>query len=129
MCINTYRYVLECIYTHYHGGYVFIWFRNFKRAYFTKRIYTQNFSFFFWKIFVGTNFFWPSLHMLENFRTYLKESNRFPILLSVPLLAFNYSKLDLVCVSVCLVCVSVYVAIFDSKINQKIPIRLEGLLP
>ena len=44
MCINTYKYVLECIYTHYHGGYVFIWFGNFKMAYYTIHINTQIFN-------------------------------------------------------------------------------------
>ena len=59
-----YKYILECIYTHYYGGYLSIWFGTFKRAYYTERIYTQIFSLFFWNIFVGTQIFWPSPHML-----------------------------------------------------------------
>ena len=35
-----YKYVLRCIYAHYHGGYVFIWFRNFKKAGYKERKYS-----------------------------------------------------------------------------------------
>ena len=44
--MNVYKYVMEHIFKHYHGGYVFIWFRNFKMAYYMKRIYTGNFLYF-----------------------------------------------------------------------------------
>ena len=51
MCIIAYKYVVGCIYTHYHGGYIFIWFGNFKKAGYTE----CNYSIFF--IFWGTELY------------------------------------------------------------------------
>ena len=62
-----FKYVLERIYTHYHGGYVFIQFGNFKRAYYMKCIYTLIFPFFLERICRYANFL-AFVHACKNLR-------------------------------------------------------------
>ena len=77
MCANVYKYIQEWIYMHYHVGYVFIQYGNFKMAYFMKHIDTQNFILLVWIIFVGTYKFLPSLHMLAVLFTILLVKTSF----------------------------------------------------
>ena len=61
MRVNAYKCVLEHIYTHYHGGYVFISSANFFWLV-IRYIFIRNF--FFGNVFVGTEIFRPSPHMI-----------------------------------------------------------------
>ena len=64
MCINAYTYVLGHIYMHYHGGYVCIWFGNFKIA-LIQNVFIRKFFNFFWNLLLGAQIFWLSPHILE----------------------------------------------------------------